>query len=391
MLILVLSAMVGPLSIDLFTPSLPAITEAFGSSAAVTQWTVSIFMIGFSVSMLICGPLSDRFGRRKTLLVGYLVYLIATGVILWTSSIEVFIAARFLQAVAGCFGTALSRAIARDLYKDKNDVKILGMISATLCIAPMVAPIIGGVLQELFGWHSNFVAMIVFGAFVAGAVSLLPESNTPDTETSLAGMLAGYRDLFSDRRFMTLTLTAALAFSGAFVFVASAPFVLIGHFELAPKTYGMLFAIIMGAYIGSSLLAGRITDWLGKAKSQRLAWCILITGTLVAVVSALITDGQSIIGYVAGVAIYEAGLGLFMPACQANALSHLKKHVGTASGLIFFLEMLVASLVSTLAGKIDHSSTLPLAMLTATTLGVAIILTIAFKLFATPHQPTVQA
>ncbi len=360
-LVLVLCAIIGPLSIDLFTPSLPALTEAFDTTPDMAQWTVSIFMLGFAISMLIVGPVSERFGNCRTLVGGYAIYLLATLAILLTRSIEIMIAARLVQAVAGCFGTALSRTIARDLYKGKNDVRILGMIGASLAVAPMVAPVFGGFLQELWGWQASFILMLVIGVLTIIAVRLLPEENRGNPNASFAETLNGFSVLFRDRRYMVPAVTASLAFAGAFVFVVGAPFVLIGAFELSPKAYGAVFAFVIGSYILSSMNAGKITDKLGRKKATSLSWAVMLTGAIIAFVSAIMTDGQLWAGLALGLVIYEAGLGLFIPSCQAKALSHLDQHAGTGSGLIFFLEMIIASGVSFLAGKMVLDNTLPLA------------------------------
>ncbi|MCL6269830.1 multidrug effflux MFS transporter [Sansalvadorimonas sp. 2012CJ34-2] len=373
-LVLVLCAIIGPLSIDLFTPSLPALTEAFDTTPYMAQWTVSIFMLGFAISMLVVGPVSERFGNCRTLVGGYAIYLIATLAILFTRSIEVMIAARLIQAIAGCFGTALSRAIARDLYKGKNDVRILGMIGASLVVAPMVAPVLGGFLQELWGWQASFIFMLAIGVLTIVVVRLLPDENKGNPDASFADTLNGFSVLFRDRRYMVPALTASLAFAGAFVFVVGAPFVLIGAFELSPKAYGAVFAFVMGAYILSSMNAGRITDKLGRKKATNLSWTIMLAGAAIAFGSALLTDGQLWPGLALGLVVYEAGLGLFLPSCQAKALSHLDQHAGTGSGLIFFLEMIIASGVSFIAGKMVLDNTLPLAGISLTMILLALAL-----------------
>ncbi len=390
-LILVLFAMIGPLSIDLFTPSLPAITEAFGTTADTSQWTVSIFMLGFALSMLIVGPVSERFGYRRTLMGGYAIYLLATLTILLTSTIEIFIAARLVQAIFGCFGTALSRVLARDLYKGENsDVRILGMIGATMMVAPMVAPTIGGVLQQTMGWQASFGLMLLIGVVGIIAVTLLPGQDKTNPDARLLETFTSFGILFKDRQYMAPALTAAMAFAGAFVFVVGAPFILIGHFEITPRDYGMIFGMVMGAYILASSAAGKITDLLGRRKATLLAWAGLVIGALIAFVSAILTDGQSLTGLVIGIIIYEAGLGLFLPSYQAKALSHLDQHAGTGAGLIFFLEMIVASAVSYLVGNAPLNNTSPLAAFTMAMLVLALGVSILVKGRNVPASPSVE-
>ena len=378
-LILVLCAMIGPLSIDLFTPSLPAITSIFATSAEMSQWTVSIFMLGFAISMLIVGPVSERFGYRRTLFGGYVIFILATLVILFSPSIKLFIGARLVQAIFGCFGTALSRVIARDLYKGEHDIRILGMIGATMMIAPMVAPGIGGVLQQIWGWQASFVMMLIIGVVTILAVRILPGEDKTNPNASLKETISGFATLMVDRNYIVPALTASFAFAGAFVFVVAAPFVIIESFQISPRDYGIIFGVVVAAYILSSAGAGRITDVLGQKKATLLAWIALIAGAGIAFISAIVSDGTSIIGLIIGFVVYEGGLGLFLPSYQAKALSHLKKNAGTGAGMIFFLEMIVASCVSYIAGNTALSNTLPLAAITLSMIVLALSLSLLIR------------
>lgn len=368
--ILTLFAVVGPISIDIFTPSLPAITEYFNTTNAIAQWSVGIFMLGFSLSMLIVGPLSDRFGRKTTLLGGYSLYLLATIVTLTTSSIYVFIAARFAQALFGCFGTAVARTIARDYYSDKMEVKILAYISACLTIAPMAAPILGGYIQQYAGWHYNFVVMGLFAVIAMLLLTLLPETSERNADAT-KNMFKGYSDVLTDLRYMRFTIAAGAAFAGAFVFVAGAPFVLIDQLGVNPKDYGLIFAAAIAAYLVSATIGPKLTDRLSREQVTRLSGAALLIGALVSIGSAWMSNGTSVMGYMAGIVIYELGLGIFNPLCQARATEHRKQHIGTASGLIFFIEMLLATVVSGLVGLLPVAGTFTLSAVTLAMVGCA--------------------
>jgi len=371
LIILTLFAVVGPVSIDIFTPSLPAITDHFGTTPAIAQWSVGLFMLGFSLSMLIVGPLADRLGRKKTLLLGYTLYLVATAVTLLTDNIYLFIAARFAQALFGCFGTAVARMIARDYYRDQMEVTMLAYISGCLTIAPMVAPIAGGYLQEYAGWQSSFYAMIVMGVIAIVALTLLPEKTQPQSNNAASSVLAGYKAVLTDVRYLRFTIAAGTAFAGAFVFVAGGSFVIIGQLGTSPAVYGYLFAVAIASYLLSATIGPKLTNKLSRRRSTLLAGGLLVIGAKVSLVSALLTDGQSIIGYVAGIAVYELGLGLFMPLCQARATEHMQEHTGTAAGLIFFIEMLLATLISALIGFLPETGTLSLSAITVVAVAVA--------------------
>ena len=370
LIILTLFAIVGPVSIDIFTPSLPAITDYFGTTPAIAQWSVGLFMLGFSLSMLIVGPLADRLGRKKTLLFGYSLYLVATAVTLFTDSIYWFIGARFAQAIFGCFGTAVARMIARDYYRDQMEVTILAYISGCLTIAPMAAPIIGGYLQEYAGWQASFYAMAALAVIAILALTLLPEKKLPSDSTA-GSALAGYKAVLTDLRYLRFTIAAGAAFAGAFVFVAGGSFVIIGQLGISPAVYGYLFAVAIASYLLSATVGPKLTHRLSRNQSTLLAGSLLVIGAIISLVSALLTDGQSIAGYVAGIAVYELGLGLFMPLCQARAMEHMQKHIGTAAGLIFFIEMLLATLISALVGFLPETGTLSLSVVTVMAVVIA--------------------
>lgn len=371
LIILTLFAVVGPVSIDIFTPSLPAITDYFGTTPAIAQWSVGLFMLGFSLSMLIVGPIADRLGRKKTLLLGYSLYLAATAVTLLTDNIYLFIAARFAQAIFGCFGTAVARMMARDYYRDQMEVNMLAYIGGCLTIAPMVAPIAGGYLQEYVGWQSSFYAMVVMAVIAILALLLLPETSKVQNNRSGNSVMAGYQAVLTDTRYLRFTIAAGAAFAGAFVFVAGGSFVFIGQLKASPAVYGYLFACAIAGYLLSATVGPKLTRTLSRSQSTLLAGGLLAIGAAISLVSGLLTDGQNIPGYVAGIVVYELGLGLFMPLCQARATEHMQEHTGTAAGLIFFIEMLLATLISALIGFLPEAGTLSLSAITLMAVAIA--------------------
>lgn len=378
LIILTLFAVVGPVSIDIFTPSLPAISDFFGTTAAIAQWSVGLFMLGFSLSMLIVGPLADRLGRKKTLFIGYSLYLVATGITLLTDSIHIFIAARFAQAIFGCFGTAVARMMARDYYQDQMEVKMLAYIGGCLTIAPMAAPIVGGYLQEYAGWQYSFYAMAAMAVIAMLALMLLPERRLPEKKqektadtTTRNSVIAGYKAVLTDSRYLRFTIAAGAAFAGAFVFVAGGSFVLIGQLGISPASYGYLFAVAIASYLLSASMGPKLTVNMSRGQSTLMAGTLLVVGAMVSLVTGLLTDGQSIAGYVAGIAIYELGLGLFMPLCQARATEHMKENMGTAAGLIFFIEMLLATLISALIAFLPEAGTLSLSAITLVAVAIS--------------------
>ena len=323
-------------------------------------------MMGFSVSMLLVGPLADRYGRKKTLLIGYSLYLIATAATVMTDSIHLFIVARFAQALFGCFGTAVARMMARDYYQDQIEVKMLAHIGGCLTIAPMASPIVGGYLQEYAGWKYSFYAMAAMAMIAMLALTALPEHFKPsrDDNGSKTSVMSGYKAVLTDFRYLRFAIASGAAFAGAFVFVAGGSFVFIGQLHVAPKVYGYLFAIAIAGYLLSATFGPKVTAKMSRGQSTLFSGSLLLLGALISLVSGLLTDGHSIAGYVAGVTVYELGLGLFMPLCQARSTEHMNSNTGTAAGLIFFIEMLLATLISALIALLPESGTLALSTIT---------------------------
>ena len=168
----------GAISTDLYLPSLPAIGESFGSTTAEVQLTLSVFLVGFAVSQIVYGPLSDRFGRRPVLIGGVAIYLLATLACLAAGSIGLLIGARFVQAVGACAGVVLGRAIVRDIYGREGAAKMLSYMGVAMALAPALGPILGGILQVLFGWRANFLVLAIFGGVcLLGVLLVLPETN----------------------------------------------------------------------------------------------------------------------------------------------------------------------------------------------------------------------
>ncbi|WP_042696073.1 multidrug effflux MFS transporter, partial [Azospirillum sp. B506] len=242
----------GPLSTDLYLPSLPALVRIFGTDVATVQLTLSIFLVGFAVSQLVYGPMSDRFGRRPTLLVGVSIYLVASAVCAMTSSIEALIAARFFQALGACCGPVVARAVVRDVFGRDRAATVLAYMSMAMALAPAVGPMLGGVLTEGFGWRANFVLLTIFACGILGTIwSMLDETNTHRDEEALqpGRLAANYLLLLRNRGFVGYVLVVAFSYSGIFSFISGSSFVLIEQLHLTPAQYGAGFGAVVLGYM----------------------------------------------------------------------------------------------------------------------------------------------
>ncbi len=349
-----LTAMValGPISTDLYLPSLPAIGRDFGVANAEVQLTLSVFLAGFAFSQLAYGPLSDRFGRRPVILGGLALYLLATLVCAFAAAIEVLILARFFQAVGACVGPVLGRAVVRDIYGRERAARMLSYMGMAMALAPAFGPILGGFLEVWFGWRANFAVLGIFAtATLAAALVTLPETNqwkSPDA-TRPGHILGNYRSLLRHRSYLGYVIITACTYSGIFSFISGSSFVLIGLLGLTPDVYGFCFAAIVVGYMIGTFFSGRLTVKLGLERMVQLGTAVQVVGGFagVALYLAGIVTVPSIVG---PVMVFMAGTGLAMPNSQAGAIGPFPQMAGSASALLGFFQMGLAALVGIAVG-----------------------------------------
>lgn len=386
-----LTAMValGPLSTDLYLPSLPTIGRALSADNAQVQLTLSVFLAGFAFSQLIYGPLADRFGRRPVILAGLTIYLLATLVCASAPDIEVLILARFVQAVGACVGPVLGRAVVRDIYGRERAARMLSYMGLAMALAPALGPILGGFLEVWFGWRANFAVLAVIAvSLLAATAAILPETNqwkNPDA-TRPGRLLATYLELLGHRSYLGYVFVVACSYAGIFSFISGSAFVLIGLLGLTPVVYGFCFAAIVVGYMIGTFLSGRLTLSLGLERLIQVGTLIQVLGGLggVALYFAGIVSVASIVG---PVAVFLLGCGLVMPNAQAGAIGPFPRSAGSASALLGFFQMGLAAVVGIAVGH--GSGTSALTMLAAVAL-VALGAMAAYWLVVRP-APTIDA
>jgi DHA1 family bicyclomycin/chloramphenicol resistance-like MFS transporter len=382
-----LTAMValGPISTDLYLPSLPSIGAAFGVSSAEVQLTLSVFLAGFAVSQLVYGPLSDRFGRRPVILGGVALYLFATLGCALASSIEALILARFGQALGACVGPSIGRAAVRDIYGRERAARMLSYMGMVMALAPAFGPILGGFVEVWFGWRANFAVLVLFALVIlAATAAILPETNRWKSRdaTRLGHLIANYRGLLRHRSYVGYVLVVACTYSGIFSFISGSSFVLIGLLGLAPDVYGFCFAAIVVGYMIGAFLSGRFSLQVGLERMVQLGTAVQLAGGLagVAVYGAGLVTVVSIVG---PVVLFMVGTGLALPNAQAGAVGPFPRMAGAASALLGFFQMGLAALVGIAVGHGSASSAL--AMMAAIAL-VALGGTLAYWLVVWPAE-----
>jgi len=354
---------VGPLTTDMYLPSLPDIARHLDASTAQVQLTISAYLIGFAVGQIVYGPISDRHGRKPVLLGAIAIYCAASLACALSPSIEMLIAARFAQALGGCGGIVLARAIVRDLYSGSRAGRELSVIGAVMALAPVLAPVGGGALQTGFGWHSVF--FVLAGAGVAGASVvwlLLPETlaQRAAEPVSLSSMAKSYNIVARNPAYLAYLGLAATSYAGLFAWISGASFVLQGLYGLSPFAFGFAFAFGSVGYMTGSTLSARLTHRFGLDGILGLGGCAVALGGL-AMVAAVALGLTSATSLVLPVAIYLAGLGMVLPQSIAGAMTPFPERAGAASSLLGFVQQSVAALSGAMVGLLLGHSAWPLA------------------------------
>jgi DHA1 family bicyclomycin/chloramphenicol resistance-like MFS transporter len=370
---LVAATALGPLAMQIFLPSLPLIQSDLGVSAATAQLVLSLSMVAISFSLLVYGPLSDRFGRRPLLILGLVLFLVGSLVGALAPNITTLVVGRTIQAVGGAAGLVLTRTIIRDIYGRERAASMIAYVTTAMVIAPMLAPAIGGVINDHFGWRANFVFVGLAGILVTFLViARLPE--THDERAAFAGlrnMIAVFAQLLGNREFRGFTLQSSFAIATFFSFAAAAPYVVIVVMGRPASMYGVFFIVISFSFMVGNFIAGRISERVGVERMVFLGSGLAVSGTLLSLV-CLLTFGWVPWSLFGPIVLLGLGNGMSMPNAIAGAISVDPRVAGSASGLAGFLQMLVAALFAQLAGMWQNGTPYPMIgfMIAAATLSL---------------------
>jgi DHA1 family bicyclomycin/chloramphenicol resistance-like MFS transporter len=378
----------GPLSTDMYLPSLPVLVTLYGSDMATVQLTLSVFLAGFAVMQLIYGPLSDRFGRRPVLLAGVALYTLASIGCAFAGSVEWLILWRFGQALGACAGVVLGRAIARDLYEGAAAAHALSTMAMVLGLTPAVAPILGGYLHSWFGWQANFLAMALAGVALGLCVMVfLPESNlrrNPQA-TQVRPMLRNFAALLRHGSFRGYALCVAFSYGGLFAFISGSSFTLRLVFAVDERVFGYCFLLIVIGYMTGGFIGTRLTHRLGVNRMLLLGVASCAAGgTAVAVLQiAMWAAGAQWhwISLIAPMMVFAMGVGLTMPQGQAGALQPFPHMAGSAAALMGFTQMTLAALGGIAVGHALNETALPLSFAIA---GMGIATLLSYLLLVRP-------
>lgn len=353
----------GPLAIDFYLPAFPAMAHAFATDEKHVQTTLAAYFLGLSLGQLAYGPVADRFGRRIPLLFGVGLFTLASLACAYAPTLDSLIVARFVQALGGCAGMVLSRAIVSDKCDAVASAKVFSQLMLVMGLAPILAPMLGGVLVNVAGWQSIFLALSLFSGVCLLAVGLgLPESlPTHVPRQPLSGALRQYLRLLADRTFVGHALTGGIAIAGMFAYIAGSPFVFIKLYGVPPEHYGWLFGsnaagFILMAQVNARLLAKRGPAFL----LARAVWLYLAAALVLLAVAAL--HPGVLWPLLVPLFVCIASLGCIIPNASACAMSGQGARAGSASALMGCLQFSVAAGAAALVGVLHDGSAVPMAL-----------------------------
>lgn len=367
--VLALMTALGSLSNDMYLPSLPTIAIELHASAEQVQLTLSSFLIGFAIGQIIYGPVSDKLGRKPVLIAGFVIFLLATTACMAAQSIHVLILARVAQSVGASGPIIIARAIVRDLFEGPRAGRELSVMASIMGISPILAPVIGGLLQVTFGWRSSFVMVGALGLVIALAcAALLPETIRArhDGPISFSAVGNSFRVIWSHPPFRAYAAILAVCYSGLFAFISASSFVLQNIYGLGPVTFSLAFALCSMSFVSGTLLATKLVRRRGLDGTIGLGVACLALGGATQVVLWLAAP-SSVAALVAPEMLFMAGVGLSFPHLLAAAMTPFPERAGAASSLLGVIQMTFAAIVGTLLGAFLGASSLPFIIATAAT------------------------
>jgi DHA1 family bicyclomycin/chloramphenicol resistance-like MFS transporter len=361
-LILGLLSAIGPFSIDMYLPGFPAVAKDLHTSVDIVSYSLASFFIGVCFGQIICGPLLDRYGRKKPLYAGLVLYILASAGCALSKSVEILILFRFFQALGGCVGMVAPRAIIRDIFPLDENAKIFSLMILILGVSPIIAPTAGSYIIAHFGWHWVFVLLALITALVLIAVIFwLPESKQPDPAYSLkpGPILAAFWKVLKHPQFYTYSLTGAISSAGLFAYLSGSPYVFMEYFYTTGQQYGVIFSIIAAGLITCSQLNNLL---LKRYTSEQITKVTLALQTLIGIslFAGTAMGWLGLYGTIILIAGFLSCQGFTFPNSSALSMAPFSKDAGSASALMGALQMGLGALASAVVGLLNAQSPLPM-------------------------------
>jgi MFS transporter, DHA1 family, multidrug resistance protein len=368
---------ISPFAIDMYLPAISQIAQDLSTTPARVSMSISSYFIGLSAGQLFYGPMLDRFGRKRPLYAGLLLFIVASIGCLQSKTVEVLIAFRLLQALGGCVAQVDAIAMVRDFFPVEESSRIISMLILILGVSPLLAPTVGSIVASTLGWHWIFLILaIIVAAIMLVVFRYLPEGHQPDPTISFKPqrIIAGYLAIIVDAQFRTYALAGAFSFCGLFVYVAGSPIIFMDMFHVSARLYGGIFALLSIGFIGGN----QVNIWLSRRhQDRRLFRIALYCQTLVAIAFLIgVLSGCGLVATIVLLFLYLSCVGISYPNAAAIAMAPFSRNAGSAAALLGFLQLGIGAAVSSGVGLLNSTGSVPIvSLMTGTTLiGVAIFL-----------------
>ena len=371
--ILVAISALQPFALNVLAPATPGLARALATDYATIQLTLTVYLATVAVTQLFVGPISDRIGRRPCILAGIALFLLGSILGAFAGSIETVLLSRIVQAAGGGTCFALARAVVRDTAAKDQAASMIGYITMAMVVSPMIAPFIGGVLDEFYGWRSIFVAMALMAIAVLVAASLLLHETAPKkASSSFSDMLRGYPILLGNPAFVFYTIALSFVTAAFFVFIAGAPFVVVEEMGRSPQVYGLYFMLNAGGYMIGNFVTGRFGQRIGSIR-------LVFVGTLISTGAMSIGLYFALVGpwipqtLFIPIALSAIGNGLTIPGATAAALSVRPDLAGTAAGISGAAQLGMGAIGAVVTGLVVelYAPSVVILMLICTLVGLA--------------------
>ncbi|MBL1081044.1 multidrug effflux MFS transporter [Streptomyces actinomycinicus] len=356
-----------PLAMDMYLPALPEVTRSLHAPAATVQLSLTACLLGMALGQLVVGPMSDRWGRRRPLLAGLAVYVLATALCAVAPNVEALVAFRLAQGLAGAAGIVIARAVVRDLYDGVAMARYFSTLMLISGLAPIVAPLVGGQILRVTDWQGVFLVLTAVGAVLAALVWLRLPETLPPSERHSGGVgeaLRAMRGLLADPPFTGYVLAGGFAFAVLFAYISASPFVVQEIYGASPQTFSLLFGLNSVGLMIAGQVNGRVL--VGRVRLDRVLGTGL--GVIVLAATALLLMTSGVLGEVglapiaAALFVLMSAMGITLPNAQSLALLRTRHAAGSASALLGTSSFLVGAVVSPLVGVAGEDTAVPMAV-----------------------------
>ncbi|MFF7351167.1 MULTISPECIES: multidrug effflux MFS transporter [Streptomyces] len=356
-----------PLAMDMYLPSLPEVTTSLHAPAATVQLTLTACLLGMALGQLVVGPMSDRWGRRRPLLTGLAVYILATALCAVAPDVATLVAFRLAQGLAGAAGIVIARAVVRDLYDGVAMARFFSTLMLVSGVAPVVAPLIGGQILRVTDWRGVFVVLTAVGVLLAALVWLRLPETLPPAERHGGGAgeaLRAMRQLLADPPFTGYMLAGGFAFAALFAYISASPFVVQEIYGASPQTFSLLFGLnsvglVVAGQVNGKLLVGRVA--LDKVLATGLT-VIVLAATALLLMSTGALGEVGLAPVAAALFVLMSAMGITLPNAQSLALLRTRHSAGSASALLGTSSFLVGAVASPLVGVAGEHTAVPMAL-----------------------------